>query len=179
MLESFRRYLGMHLARYRFRTVRDPVLSFRGALTAARSALVVLPFDRDQAPALQELTDALKKRFAQDRITIIAAEHQLDIGRLLPRSHVLRIPSRDLTPLFLCRKDVISAVTAQQYDLAIDLNLDFVMPSAYICRVSGARVRIGYSRPGADYFFNFIIKRQPGIGREGAYHRLAEFLRTV
>lgn len=178
MLDSFRRWIGVHAARYRFRTVRDPILSFRGGFAAARSALVVLPFDRDQPPQLLELAEALKGRFAQDSITIVAAEHQLDIGRLLPRSHVLRVPARDLTTLSLPRKDVIEAIAARQYDLAIDLNLDFVMPSAYICRVSGARIRVGYDRAGAEHFFNFIIRRKPGIARERAYHRLAEFLRT-
>ena len=178
MLDSFRRWLGTHAARYHFRAVRDPILSFRGAFTAARSALVVLPFDREPGPQLQELADALKTRFAQDRITVIAAEHQYDIGRLLPRSQVVRVPARDLTSFFLPRNDIVAAVTARQYDLAIDLNLDFVMPSGYICRVSGARVRLGYDRPGAEHFYNFIIKRKPGIGRERAYHRLAEFLRT-
>ncbi len=178
MLDSVRRWLGTQTARYRFRAVRDPVLSFRGAFTAARSAIVVLPFDREQTPRLLELSEALKARFAQDHITIIAAEHHYDIGRLLPRSTVVRVPSRDLTSLYLPRKDVLAAVTARQYDIAIDLNLDFVTPSGYICRVSGARIRVGYARAGAEHFFNFIIKRKPGSGREGAYHRLAEFLRT-
>ena len=178
MLESFRRWLGMQTTRYHFRAVRDPILSFRTAFTAARSALIVLPFDREPAPQLQDLADALKTHFAQDHITILAPERQYDIGRLLPRSQVVRVPARDLTSVFLPRKDTIAAVTARQYDIAIDLNLDFVMPSGYICRVSGARIRVGYDRAGAEHFFNFIIKRKPGIGRERAYHRLAEFLRT-
>jgi ADP-heptose:LPS heptosyltransferase len=177
MLDSFRRWLGMQTARYRFRAVRDPILAFRSAFSAARSALIVLPFDGEPAPQLLDLAEALKTRFPQDRITIIAAEHQYDIGRLLPRSQVVRVPGRDLTSLFLPRADMTAAVTARQYDLAIDLNLDFVMPSGYICRVSGARIRMGYARAGAEHFFNFIIKRKPGMGRERAYHRLAEFLR--
>lgn len=178
MLTSFRRWLGTQSARYHFRALHDPVLAFRGSFTAARSALVVLPFDTQPTPQLEQLAESLKDRFAQNHIAIIAAEHQYDIGRLLPRSHVVRVPARDLTALFLPRKDLVAAVTARQYDLAIDLNLDFLMPSGYICRVSGARIRIGYQRAGAEHFYNFIIKRTPGIGRERAYHRLAEFLRT-
>jgi ADP-heptose:LPS heptosyltransferase len=178
MLDSFRRWLGTQAARYRFRTLRDPILSFRSAFTSARSTLVILPFDGGPAPPLQELAEALKARFEQDHITVVAAEHHYDIGRLLPRSNVIRVPSRDLTPLVHPRTDAVTAVTARHYDLVIDLNLDFLMPSGYICRVSGARVRVGYDRAGADHFYNFIIKRKPGIGRERAYHRLAEFLRT-
>lgn len=178
MLESSRRWLGAQIARYHFRALRDPILAFRSAFTSARTALIVLPFDQEPAPQLQEFAEALKVRFAQDHLTIIAAEHHYDIGRLLPRSHVVRVPARDLTPFFHPRKDMVAAFTARQYDLAIDLNLDFVMPSGYICRVSGARIRVGYDRGGAEHFFNFIIKRKPGIGRERAYHRLAEFLRT-
>jgi hypothetical protein len=179
MIDPFRRWLGMQTARYRFRALRTPILAFRSAVASARSALLVLPFDRDPAPQMQELADVLKLRFDQDRITIVASEHQYDIGRLLPRSQVVRVPSRDLTILFHPRADVIAAVTGRQPDLAIDLNLDFVMPSGYICRVSGARIRIGYERAGAGHFYNFTIKRTPGVGRERAYHRLAEFLRTI
>ena len=53
-----------------------------------------------------------------------------------------------------------------------------MLPSGYICRESDARIRVGFDRAGAEHFYNFIIKRKPGIGREQAYHRLAEFLRT-
>jgi ADP-heptose:LPS heptosyltransferase len=178
MLDPFKRWLGIQVARHHFRTVRDPILSFRGAFVSAQSVLVVLPFDHNLMPRLQELTQALKDRFAQEQVTVVAAEYHYDIGRMLPRSTVVRVPERELTPLYLPGKDLIASVAARHFDLAIDLNLDFLMPSGYICRVSGARVRVGYDRSGAEDFFNTIIKRTPGIGRDRAYQKLAEFLRS-
>jgi hypothetical protein len=178
MLDSVKRWLGILVARYQFRMVRDPILSIRSALASAQSALVVLPFDHNLMPRLQEITESLKARFAQENITIIAAEHHYDIGRMLPRSMVVRVPERDLTALFLPGKELIASVAARHHDLAIDLNLDFLMPSGYICRASGARIRLGYDRAGAEHFYNTIIKRTPGIGRERAYQKLADFLRS-
>ena len=113
MLDPIKRWLGILVARYHFRAVRDPILSFRGAFVSARSALLVLPFDRNETPRFQELTEALKARFAQENITVIAAEHHYDIGRMLPRSTVVRVPQRELTPLFLPGKELIASIASR------------------------------------------------------------------
>lgn len=94
----------------------------------------------------------------------------------VPRSEVIRIPDEEVTRLFHPSAAVLKSIRSRPYDIAIDLNLDFLLPSGYICRASNARVRVGFTRPGADLFYNFQVK---GNGSNGTalYDRLAACLK--
>jgi hypothetical protein len=67
-------------------------------------------------------------------------------------------------------------VKDRQYDVAVDLNLDFLLPSGYICKASTARIRVGFARPGADLFYNFQVKFEAS-STAAMYDRLASCLK--
>lgn len=177
MLDLFRRRLGSLVARVRMRGLRDPVISFRNAFAEARSVLLIMPFDPAPPPSLAAITDLLRGHLPQESITIVTAGHSFEVGRLLPRSTLIRFPESDLGTFFVPRAAALGAVTARQYDIAIDLNLDFVLPSGYIAKASGSRVRVGFARPDAERFFNVVIQRKTELPRDQVYDRLAQFLR--
>jgi ADP-heptose:LPS heptosyltransferase len=77
---------------------------------------------------------------------------------------------------YLPRADFINSIKQKRYDLAIDLNLDLVLPSGYICKASGATVRVGFNQEHADVFYNFQIKPDPTLGRKLIYDRLVQCL---
>jgi len=78
---------------------------------------------------------------------------------------------------YLPPKKVIAQVAQRQYQLAVDLNLDNILPSGYICKASGARVRVGFASRYADVFYNFQVRLDPSSPRGHAYDRLMECLR--
>ena len=63
------------------------------------------------------------------------------------------------------------------FDAAIDLNLDFNLPSGYIGKECNARVRAGFAGPYADLFYNLQVRIDPSAGRERAYERFVQCLK--
>jgi ADP-heptose:LPS heptosyltransferase len=122
------------------------------------------------------MIDYVRSRFADDHVTIVTDEHDTGSPALLPRSTIVRVRPSDIDGLYRPSAEMIRSIAARKYDLAIDLNLDFLLPSAYICRASNARVRVGFARERADLFFNFQM--QPDGAQQGAlYARLAACLK--
>lgn len=176
MLEPLRRSLGMRVAKFRFRKQREKVQSFTRLLPSAGTALVIMPLasgpDGDHANVLA----LFRKHFAPENLTILTAAPRDRMERLLPRSRVITIAQDETSFLYLPRQVVLDRVHARRYDLAVDLNLDFMLPSAYICRESDARVRVGRSGQHADTFFNLQVRLDPSPEKGDAYGRLVQCL---
>jgi len=175
MLEPLRRTLGVQLSRWHFRRMPNAIISFTGSLSSGGKALLILPLTPTaQSPAL--VIDLVRAKYPDDRLTIVAEEHDTGAAVLLPRSTIIRVSPRQIDWLFRPSVEITQRIAGTTYDLAIDLNLDSLLPSAYICKESNARVRIGFARDGADLFYNFQM--QPAAGRDGAlYDRLAACLK--
>jgi ADP-heptose:LPS heptosyltransferase len=175
MLESLRRSLGAWMSGWHFRRMRNTVISFADTMSTGERALLILPLTpTTQSPA--SVIELVRARFPDGHLTIVAEEHDTGAAVLLPRSTIVRMSPTAIDWLYRPSHAMLQQITRYQYDLAIDLNLDSLLPSAYICRESNARVRIGFARPGADMFYNFQM--QPDVSRSGAlYDRLAECLK--
>ena len=172
MLEPLRSSIGLLITRVRFRKSRDAVISFTRSVSSADQALVILPFG-DRAPLPEpEVFASLRRRFADERITLVGDERCAALSAHFPRSRFVRVAASELTVFFLPRKTLVERIIGQRYDLALDLNLDLVLPSAYICRRSDARVRVGLERGKADRFYNFLIHPDPSLGTQRLYERM-------
>lgn len=175
MLEPLRRSLGVLLSRWHFRRTPNTVISFAGSLSTGGRALLILPL-LPTAQSAARVVDLLRAQYPGDRLTIVAEEHDADAAVLLPRSPIIRVSPGHIDWLLRPTREITQRIAAGTYDLAIDLNLDSLLPSAYICKATNARVRIGFAREGADLFYNFQM--QPDSAREGAlYDRLAACLK--
>lgn len=175
MFESARRSIGLHLARFTFRSAPDQAMTFTGALTAGKRVLLVLPLvpTHHSTAAIIEL---VRSRYGDDHITVVADALDNGITALMPHSEILRISAQQVTRFFHPPAALLQRITGKPFDIAIDLNLDFLLPSGYICKASGARVRVGFTRPGADTFYNLQV--QTGATRgPGVYERLASCLK--
>jgi len=176
MLESLRRSVGMRLARFHFRSAREPVISFGHSIATSDRVLVVMPLTAQGEKGQARVLTFLREHFYEPDITVIAPGEGTPIERSLPRCRVLRLGPGDVSPFFLPRRSFLASVGERTYDLAIDLNLDFLMPSAYICKESNARVRTGFAALHADAFFNFQVRVEGGTDGTHAYDRLLQCL---
>lgn len=176
MLEGIRRSIGFLTAKYHFRKTRDKMMSFTTAVSSARQALLILPLSHQEFLPTIMVVDLLRKRFREENLTVITGDHGIEVMRMLPRSQFIHILGHEINLFYLPGADVLERVKKKKYDLAIDLNLDFVLPSAYICKESNASVRVGFVRKHADAFYNFQIQHDPTLGRKLIYDRLAKCL---
>jgi ADP-heptose:LPS heptosyltransferase len=135
-----------------------------------------MPFNHLEVLPTITVLETMKKRIREENITVITDELGVEAVRMLPRSQFIRIVVSDLNSFYLPHGSIIQQVREKQYDLAIDLNLDLVLPSAYICKASNARVRVGFTRKRAEPFYNFQIQPDLTLGKKLIYDRLAQCL---
>jgi ADP-heptose:LPS heptosyltransferase len=176
MLTAPRLSLGLLGARWHFRKSRDEVISFSDAVSSARHALIVMPLDGSPLYPVAPVITMLRKLLTEEQITVVVAHHSTEALEALKHSPVIRILPAEISTWFLPRHDVITRITTRKYDIALDLNLDFVIPSGYICRESKARVRIGFAGKGADLFLNMQIHTGPTESKTQRYERMAKCL---
>jgi len=91
--------------------------------------------------------------------------------------HLLTVSPTDMNAWFLPRGELTQKMKKSTFDVAIDLNLDLALPSAYLCRSSGAQVRVGFKKIHADTFYNFQVQPQASNNFAAACHSLTECLR--
>lgn len=176
MLETLRMTIGVRLAELKFRKAKDAVISFASALSGSQRALVIMPLDRSELLSAMNVIEMLKRTFDEQSITVIGDERGVETIRLMPKSHFVQIKEEDISRFYHPRPAFLSRISDRKFDLAIDLNLDLVLPSAYICRESNAKVRVGFKRAGSDIFFNFQIQPNPALSRKDIYDRAAKCL---
>jgi len=176
MLESLRRAIGMRAARFHFRSAREKVISFSHSISTSDRVLVIMPLRLSTEEGQMHVLTFLREHFYEPDITVIAPEAGTPVERVLPRCRVLRLGRADVNAFFLPRRTFLAGIAERSYDLAIDLNLDFMIPSAYICKETNARVRTGFSARHADTFFNFQIRLEADAPSAHAYDRLVRCL---
>lgn len=167
---------GHLLARFRFRKTKDSMISFSEKMTTAQSVMMVLPLAGNDPGLYQSVTGFLARRFQGQDITIIATDHAVEVMRLLPRSTIIHFRQDELNAVYLPKAELLERFTRRSPDVVIDLNLDFLLPSAYICKATGATIRIGFSRQFADGYYNFLIRPDRTLARKMNYDRLTDFL---
>jgi hypothetical protein len=155
----------MTYTRLLFRSTEEQVLRWTDAISNARRALLILPESSNDAAVLRSTVEYFLKRFTAANLLIVS---RIDVATQLLLDRHARLQTfapTDLNLWFLPRSELTQKVKKSTFDVAIDLNLDVALPSAFLCRASGARVRVGFVKPHADTFYNFQV--QP--------HRTANF----
>lgn len=176
LLDGIRQGIGIQYARFAFRKEREAVISFSSAIHNAHRAILIMPLRRQQFFPTIMVMDFLKSRFREEDITLLCDGFGREELKMLPRSTFIRILEDEVNPFFVPGKSLIERLSRHPYDLAIDLNLDFLLPSAYICRATKAAVRIGFGHKHADTFYNFQIQPDPALERSQLYDRMARLL---
>lgn len=176
MFESTRTSIGLRIARWRFRKIKDPVISFTSALSEAGSVLVAMPFGEADTGPMIPIIRLLQDRVGEENITVVTSDHAVEIVRLLPRGQFIQVLDSELSPFYLPRPLLVERVTRKPFDIAIDLSLDLVLPPAYIVRASNARVRVGFTKRLADVFYNLQIQPDTTLSRKLIYDRMVKCL---
>ena len=176
MLHDLRQSLGVLYSRWRFRREGDSEQSLTDFFRNSRSILVVLPREYEEAAlagtTLRKLRDFLKNT----HLTVVTTGIRPTPLSDSLRSEVIRVDNTDVNKLLLPRKAVLQRILARQYDVAIDMNLDFVLHAAYICKVSRAPVRVAALRRHGEVFFNIQLNLDRSASRQIIYEKFIQCL---
>ena len=147
-------FIGLQIARVKFYGEKDKVQPLTNFFTGARSMLVTLPVGYEDATIAGNALREFRDRMSHLQLTVVNTSTRATSLIDFPKCEVIRINPADLNRLSLPTQSLLQRVLVREYDVAIDLNLDFVLHSAYICKASRAQVRVGFVHPAADIFFN-------------------------
>jgi ADP-heptose:LPS heptosyltransferase len=176
MLERPRHAAGILFSRYHFRKTRDELRSFATAFSDARRLLLVMPLDGSPLFPVAPVVAMLARRKREEEITVVVAAHGTEALDALRRSPIIRLLPAEISSFYVPRRDVLARIMRTTYDVAIDCNLDFQLPSGYICRESKAPIRVGFAGKRSDLFYNFQVQVTPTESRMARYERLAHCL---
>lgn len=176
MFEEAFAFMGLQIARLQFRTDLDVVQPMSDFLRDAKNVLIVLPTGYDNAVIAGTALKAHRDRLAHVHLTIVHNSTRSTPLSEFQRSEVVRIDPADINRFSLPRRQLLKRVMTRPFDVAIDLNLDFVLHTAYICRVSRARVRVGFAHSAADMFYNVQLKLSAQKSPQALYEKFAACL---
>lgn len=177
MLERPLTLIGLQFARFQFRSDFDTPQELTKFFTGARNVLVILPRGYDNAIHAGNALYRYRKELEHLHLTIIhTGTRETNLSSFL-NSRIIRISPSDINRLSLPRRALMQQIFTKEYDVALDLNLDFVLHSAYICRASRAKVRVGFQRSSlADQFFNVRVELEPRRAPQRLYENFAACL---
>lgn len=176
MLERFRYRVGLAATQFAFRKNGAQMIRWTGAVSGARRALLIMPESSQEGAALRNVVEYFLKRFTASNLVVVArvdvaTQFTLDRG-----TQLITLSPADVSAWFLPRSELTQRVKKSTFDVAVDMNPDMMLPSAYLCRASDARIRIGFSKENADTFYNFQVRPQPTTNFAAACNRLIDCL---
>ncbi len=177
MFEKSLEKLGIIYSKFTFRKDRDHQQNLTNFISTAKRILLILPADYEDSQIACAAFKNLKEKLQNTELTIIAEGiRSIPITDSL-KSKVIRISEVHINKFFLPRKTLLDRIQESTFDVAIDLNLDFLLYSAYICKVTGARYRIGFTSKYSDLFFNIQFNFNKSQKPIEIYTQLVEYLK--
>jgi hypothetical protein len=176
MLEEAFAFVGLQVARLQFRTDLDVVQPMTEFLKDAQNVLITLPTGYDNSILAGTAIRAYRDRLSHLHLTVVNNSTRATPLSEFPRSEVVRIDSSDINRFSLPRRQLLKRIMTRPFDVAIDMNLDFVLHTAYICKVSRARVRVGFAHSAADMFYNVQLKLNAQRSPQALYESFAAAL---
>ncbi|MBI1806932.1 MAG: hypothetical protein HYR76_07775 [Ignavibacteria bacterium] len=176
MFEGALAYLGFQFAKFQFRSEVDQVQPFSEFLQRARNVLIMMPTGYEEAILAGDALRAFRDQLNHLQITIVHNSTRATSLAEFQHSEVIRLDPSDLNKFSLPTRVLLQRVFHREYDVAMDLNLDFVLHTAYICRASHAKVRVGFAHPASEMFFNVQVNVDRKATPQAIYKRFATCL---
>ena len=173
MFDALRKKLGYLYTKIYFKHERDAITDFTRAMSDARVALVFLPDNEKDLQFARLLLPPLQKKFRGNRLSLVLPEHVKDPMRDVFLCEIIRVHEQDLNPLFLPKEPLRRRIREKSYDVAVDLNIQLHLPSAFLCKVSRSQVRMGIAKQYADTFYNFQLRTDTTASAKTIYEHLS------
>jgi hypothetical protein len=176
MFENVLAYLGLQIAKFQFRNDFDQVQPMTKFLRGANNVLIIMPVGYEYAMIAGNALRSFRDRMKEIHLTVVHNSTRETALANFPRCVVVRLDPTDVNRFSLPTKIALQRILTREFDVAIDLNLDFVLHTAYICKASRAKVRVGFTSPVSEIFFNININLNKQRTPQVVYEKFAECL---
>ena len=147
---------------------------FSEALKRSGSFLVLMPEDEKDFRASYLVIEHLEH--LNKSIKILTRDYRISLLPAKFRSKAMEFGISDLNKLDMPSHKMIEKLSSMKFDGVIDLNRKDDLFYSYVSNLVNARIRIGFSKKGADKFYNFQISNND-IESEKSYNNFLNCLK--
>jgi hypothetical protein len=176
MFEGLRFSIGLKYARFHFRRRPEPVVRFTEAVGRSHKALVLFPEAATDSESMHAVMKYLNRRFGAGSVMVVAREDLAHTLRTNFSGKTVTYAPQEINSWFVPRGELLRKMKSSTFDIALDLNVNLALPSAFICRESNAPLRVGFAKPNGDHFYNFVVQTRMTTNTPVAYKNLMKCL---
>ena len=147
-----------------------------GTLHSPHDILICLPDKYEDFLASKQFLLHLQQTFPSAQLHLLLREAYVNLLDQRASFHLLPLRPDQTNFLGLPVKDLRLGVLAGRWDLALDLNSDFHLPSTYLCAFSGASLTACLVHRDREPFFNFQIQPKPASILDNKYELILRYL---
>jgi hypothetical protein len=147
---------------------------FSEALKRSGSFLVLMPEDEKDFRASYLVIEHLEH--LNKSIKILTRDYRISLLPAKFRNKAMEFGISDLNKLDMPSQKLIEKLSAMRFDGVIDLNRKDDLFYSYVSNLVSARIRIGFSKKGADKFYNFQISNND-VESEKSYNNFLNCLK--
>jgi len=152
--------------------MHDRIMNFTDALTRSRRALVILPETSLDSEAVSTFLRYLLRKFSSEGMTVMIRDDQLFAIASAPPLKTLTYSAHDINKWFVPRRELLRKMVSNKFDVAVDLNINLSLTSAFLCKASNAPLRISFVKRNGDQFYNFQVKIKGNTCNKYSYRSL-------
>jgi len=177
MFERAKAFIGLQYAKMQFRGDKDEPQDLTNFFSGAKNVLIILPLGYEEAVIASNALRAFKARLNHLNLTVLNNGTRATSLIEFSKCEVIRMNPTDVNKLFLPSHALLQRIVTHEYDVAMDLNLGFVLHTAYICKASKAKARVGFvATPASEMFFNIQLKLKMPASPQVMYDKFAACL---
>ncbi|MEO8232294.1 MAG: hypothetical protein ABI638_08420 [Ignavibacteriota bacterium] len=155
MIDLIKENLSRFLISKKLKNVVLNEQDFSEALRRSGSFLILMPEDEKDFRACYIVLEYLEH--LNKSIKILTRDYRISLLPAKFRNKAMEFGIADLNKLDLPSHKLIEKLSDMKFDGVIDLNRKDDLFFSYASNLVNARIRIGFSKKGADKFYNFQI----------------------
>ena len=164
-------YLGMA----RMQT-QEEVIDMQDHLSQILTALIIAPSSPQEYPHAARLFHELQSTFPDAHFSVLVEKQFAADANGRESLHVITYDAEQIGFHGLPKKDLQEIVRTRRFDLVVDLNCEFDLVAACLCRVSSAKLRVCLQNSKRDSLYNFQVRVAEHNSIELKYDSLIKYL---
>ncbi len=156
----------------------DHVVDVFGTLAEARSILVFMPDKLEDFGIARKFIPKLMDDFSDAKFQFIMKQNYQSLLNGDQNYGTIFVSDKDVNFFGLPKKVLKQKILATEYDIVIDLNNDFHLPSTYLCLKSRASLKICFDHEKRESFYNFYFRTQSNVTLNSKYKKLIQYLKN-
>jgi hypothetical protein len=174
MIELIKEKTARFIISKRLKNVALSEQSFSAALKRSGAFLVLMPEDEKDFRTCFFILDYLEQ--INKTVKVLTKDYRISLLPAKFRNKAVEIGITEINKLDLPNHKLINKLVELKFDGVIDLNRTDNLFYSYVTNLVTAKLRIGFAKKGADYFYNFQIA-QNEFDSEKSYNNFLNCLK--